>query len=71
MTRLRVTHVATGRSMVGTPDELLECLGIWWPEEDSEDSAVGSLITQAVYEWERGVFDGWRNQRLGVTADLA
>jgi hypothetical protein len=71
MTRLQVTHLATGRSMVGTPDELLECLGGWWPEEDSEDSAVGSLITQAVYEWERGVFDGWRNQRLGVTADLA
>ena len=68
MTSLRVTHTATGRSMIGSPDELLEFLRAWWPQNESDDGAVDSLITQAVYEWERGVFDGWRNQRLGVVA---
>jgi hypothetical protein len=50
MTRLRVTHPATGRSMIGSPDELLEFLGSWWPQDHSDDGAVDSLITQAVYE---------------------
>ena len=69
MTRMRVTHLATGRSMIANPDELLEFLPSWWADEESDDGAIDSLITQAVYEWERGVFDGWRNQRLGVTAE--
>jgi hypothetical protein len=38
--------------------------------EGLRGGAVDALITQAVYEWERGVFDGWRNQRLGVVAAL-
>jgi hypothetical protein len=36
MPSLRVTHTATGRSMIGSPDELLEFLGAWWPQKDSE-----------------------------------
>ncbi|MGB7982506.1 MAG: hypothetical protein WCF36_17130 [Candidatus Nanopelagicales bacterium] len=70
MPRLRVTHLATGRTLVGSPDELLEWLGGWWPDEDPDDALVYSTITQAVYEWERGVFDGTRNERLGVRAEL-
>ncbi len=70
MPRLRVTHLATGRILVGSPDELLEWLGRWWPDEDPDDSGVYSTITQAVYEWERGVFDGTLNERLGVRAEL-
>jgi hypothetical protein len=54
--------------MIGSPDELLDFLGSWW-QDDPDDGAVDSLITQAVYEWEQGVFDGWRNQHLGVTAE--
>lgn len=64
---MRVTQLATGRSMIASPDELLEFLPRWWDDDEGE---IDSLITQAVYEWERGVFDGWRNQRLGVTAEL-
>jgi hypothetical protein len=69
MVRMRVTHLATGRSMIASPDELLEFLPRWWADEASHDGAVDSLITQAVYEWEQGVFDGWRNECLGVTAE--
>jgi hypothetical protein len=70
MPRLRVTHLETGRMLVGSPDELLERLGGWWPEEDPDDAGVHSMITQAVYEWERGVFDGARNDVLGVRAEF-
>ena len=69
MTRMRVTHLATGRSMSASPDELLEFLPHWWAGEGSLDETVEALITQAVYEWERGVFNGWRNERLGVTVE--
>ena len=31
---------------------------------------IEAQITQVVYEWERGVFDGWRNRTLGVRAVL-
>jgi hypothetical protein len=70
MPRLRVTHLATGRTLVGSPDELLDWLGGWWPDEDPDETGVFSTITQAVYEWERGVLDGTRNGHLGVRAEL-
>jgi len=70
MPRLRVTQLATGRTLVGTPDELLEWLSRWWPNADPEDGELDATITQAVYEWECGVLDGWRNERLGVRAEL-
>lgn len=70
MPRLRVTHLATGRTLIGSPDELLDRLGAWWPDEDPDDAAIHSTITQAVYEWERGVLDGERNDQLGVRAEL-
>lgn len=66
--RIRVTQVGTGRTMIGTPDELLERLGDWWTEDGSDDGAIDAHITQAVYEWECGRFDGWRNSVLGVEA---
>ncbi|HEX6888922.1 MAG TPA: hypothetical protein VF143_12525 [Candidatus Nanopelagicales bacterium] len=67
MPRIRVTQVGTGRTIVGSPDELLEWLGRWWPDEP-EDGAIASHITQVVYEWEAGQFDGWRNELLGLRA---
>lgn len=67
---LRVTHLATGRTLVGSPDELLDWLERWWPEEDPDDTAVYSTITQAVYEWERGVLDGAHSDQLGVRAEV-
>ena len=67
---LRVTHLETGRTLIGSPDELLEWLGRWWPDEDPDDAGVFSTITQAVYEWERGVLDGSRTRRLGVRAEF-
>lgn len=70
MPRLRVTHLATGRTLVGSPDELLDWLGAWWPDDDPDDAEVHSMITQAVYERERGVYDGPRNEQLGVRAEL-
>ncbi len=70
MPRLRVTHLATGRMLVGSPDELLDWLGGWWPDEDPDDAAIHSTITQAVYAWERGMLDGPHNERLGVRAEL-
>jgi hypothetical protein len=70
MPKLRVTHLATGRSLIGSPDELLDWLGGWWPDEDPDHAGVFSTITQAVYEWERGVFDGPSNECLGVRAEL-
>jgi len=65
---IHVTHLTTGRTMVGTPDELLDWLPNWWPEAESDDGAVYSQITQAVYEWESGQFDGWRTRSLGLQA---
>jgi hypothetical protein len=70
MPRLRVTHLETGRTLIGTPDELLDRLGGWWPDEDPEDAAVHSTITQAVYAWEQGVLGGTHDQQLGVPAEL-
>lgn len=70
MPRMRVTHLATGRTLVGSPDELLDWLGGWWPDEDPERTAVYSTITQAVYAWERGVLDGPLTGQLGVRAEL-
>lgn len=66
MPLIQVTHVFTGRIMVGTPDELLEGLGRWWPDAEADEGAIAAHITQAVYEWETGQFDGWRNAILGV-----
>lgn len=70
MPRLRVTHLATGRTLIGSPDELLDRLGGWWPDEDPEDAAVHSTITQAVYAWEQGVLGGTHDHQLGVYAEL-
>jgi hypothetical protein len=67
MPHLRVTQLATGRTLVGSPDELLDWLGGWWPDDDP---GVYSAITQAVYEWERGVLEGPCTDRLGVRAEL-
>ena len=70
MPTLRVTHLATGRTLIGSPDELLDRLGNWWPDEDPDDAGVHSTITQAVYEWEQGVLGGTHTARLGVRAEL-
>jgi alkanesulfonate monooxygenase SsuD/methylene tetrahydromethanopterin reductase-like flavin-dependent oxidoreductase (luciferase family) len=70
MPRLRVTHLATGRTLVGSPDELLDRLAGWWPDDGSDDAGVDSTITQAVYAWEQGVLDGAHGDRLGVRAEL-
>ncbi|HSO03556.1 MAG TPA: hypothetical protein VLQ92_03665 [Candidatus Limnocylindrales bacterium] len=69
MPRLRVTHLATGRTLIGSPDELLDWLGRWWPD-DPADAGVHSTITQAVYAWEQGVLGGTLDQQLGVHAEL-
>ncbi len=70
MTRLRVTHLATGRTLIGSSDELLDWLAGWWPDEDPDDAAIYSIITQAVYGWEQGRFGATPDQRLGIRAEL-
>jgi hypothetical protein len=65
--RIRVTHTATGRTLIGNPDELLEWLPTWWP--GPFDDEVHSHLTQAVYAWEQGRFTD--AEGLGLRAEPA
>ena len=57
MTRLRVTHAGTGRTVESTTDELQSVLG-WWIEDPAERHGRMRTLVQ---DWQAGDLSTWRN----------